>query len=82
MTPKSLSKWQAMPFITFSFSEKNLIPTPTLSEDFSSTKSSFERTRWKRHIYSLLNAIQHWAFDALEYRTISKVPTLLTSIHY
>jgi hypothetical protein len=82
MSPKSINKRLVMPFIIFSFLEKNSIPTALLLEDFSSTKSSFERTRWKRHIYSLINSIQHWVLGTLHYRITSKGPTLLTSTNF
>ena len=82
MPPKPISKWLVMPFLIFLFSEKISARTPLLLENFSSTKSSFELSRWKRHIYSLINSIKNWVFFTLHYRTTSKGPTLLTSIHF
>lgn len=79
MIPKSLNKWLSLPFFIFSCSEKKLVSTAFLLNDFSSSKSSNKLNKWNRQVCSLLNSIQHWVFDALEYRTTSKGPALLTS---
>jgi hypothetical protein len=81
MTPKSISKWLSMPFITFFFSEKTSAQTHLLFEYFSSTISSNELTRWNRHVYSLINSIRNWVFIHLNYRSTGKGYTMITSIH-